>query len=165
MTLTIRSSRHDKYKSLDEELYYNINTRLMILVIIVSCLGAFTAVMISGAYGPTTVVIPSTSEEKATYIPTIDLGSVNGFVISSNGSPVDGASVVAYKKMGFTNSADKDPGYSSSAIADSEGRYVLDNLPSGVYKFTVTYPDNTVYTLDNYAVWPSSSSSYTIKAN
>ena len=49
--------------------------------------------------------------------------------------------------------------------ADSDGSFVLDSLPSGVYKFTVTYPDNTVYTLDNYAVWPSSSSSYTIKAN
>jgi hypothetical protein len=57
------------------------------------------------------------------------------------------------------------PGYSSSAIADSDDSFVLDSLPSGVYKFTVTYPDNTVYTLDNYAVWPSSSSSYTIKAN
>jgi hypothetical protein len=165
MTLTIKSSRHDGYKSLDEELYHKINTRLTILVIIVSCLGALTAIMISGVYGPITLVTPFTSEEKVTYILTIDRGSVNGFVISSDGLPIDGASVVAYKKMGFANSVDKDPGYSSSAIADSDGSFVLDSLPSGVYKFTVTYPDNTVYTLDNYAVWPSSSSSYTIKAN
>jgi hypothetical protein len=165
MTLAIKSSRHNGYKSLDEELYHKINTRLTILVIIISCLGAFTAIIVSGAYGPITLVTPFSSEEKAMYIPTTDLGSVNGFVISSDGLPVDGASVVAYKKMGFANSADKKAGYSSSVIADSEGRYVLDSLPSGVYKFTVTYPDNTVYTLDNYAVWPSSSSSYSIKAN
>jgi hypothetical protein len=58
--------------------------------------------------------------------------------------------------MGFTNSSVKNPSYSSSALADSE---------RGVYRFTVSYPDNTVYALDNYAVWPSSSPSYTIKAN
>jgi hypothetical protein len=86
-------------------------------------------------------------------------------VIGSNGLPVDGASVVAYKKMGFANPADKNVGYSSSVIADSDGSFVLDSLPSDAYKFTVTYPDNTTYALDNYAVWPSSSSSHTIKAN
>lgn len=42
--------------------------------------------------------------------------------------------------------------YSSSVIADSEGHYALASLPSDVYKFTVTYPDNAVYTLDNYAI-------------
>ena len=165
MTIAIKSTRHDGYKSLDEELYHKINTRLTILVIIVSCLGAFAAIMISGVYGPTTFVTQFSSEEKAMYIPTIDLGSVDGFVIDSDGLPVDGASVVAYKKMGFANSADKNAGYSSSVIANLNGSFALENLPSGIYIFTVTYPDNTVYTLDNYAVWPSSSSSYTIKAN
>jgi hypothetical protein len=121
--------------------------------------------MISGAYGSTTLVTPFSSEEKAMYISTIDPESVNGFVISSDGLPVDGASVAAYKKMGFANSADKNPGYSNSVIVDSDGSFALEDLPSGVYKFTVTYPDNTVYILDNYAVWSSSSSSYTIKAN
>lgn len=67
--------------------------------------------------------------------------------------------------MGFTNSSVKNPSYSSSALADSESHYAFDSLPSGVYRFTVSYPDNTVYALDIYAVWPSSSPSYTIKAN
>jgi carboxypeptidase family protein len=165
MTLAIKSSRHDDNKKSLEEEYHSIHTHLIIQVITISCLGAFMAIMISAQYEPTSFVMPFSSEERVMNIPSTDLGSVNGFVISSDGSPVDGASVVADKKMGFANSADKNGGYSTSVIADLEGQYVLDNLPSGVYKFTVTYPDNTVYTLDNYAVWPSSSSSYTIKAN
>lgn len=87
MTLAIRSSRHDGYKSLDEELYHKITTRLTILVIIVSCLVAFTAIMISGT---ATLVTPLSSEEKAMNIPPTDFGSVNGLVISSDDLPVDG---------------------------------------------------------------------------
>ena len=55
--------------------------------------------------------------------------------------------------------------YFSSLVTKSDGSYVFTDVPSGVYKFEVTYPDNTVQTIDNYAVWPSSSSSYDIKAN
>jgi hypothetical protein len=152
MTLAKKSSRHDEKKSLDEEIYHKIKTRIRVLVIIFSCLGAITAIMISGVYGPTTSVTSFSSEEKATYTPTIDLGSVNGFVINSDGLPVDGASVVVYKKMGLASSADKTVGYSGSAVTDSDGSYVLDGLSSGIYKIKVTYPDSAIQTLDNYAV-------------
>ena len=94
------------------------------------------------------------------YIPYIDLGSVNGLVMSSDGLPVDGALVVIYKHMGLANSADESAGYSTSVMTESDGSYSFDSLPSGVYKFTVTYPDTVVQTIDNYAVSPSSSSSY-----
>ncbi|HXW11912.1 MAG TPA: hypothetical protein VD694_04060 [Nitrososphaeraceae archaeon] len=81
MTLAIKSPRHDGYKSLDEELYHKINTRLTILVIIVSCLVVFTAIMISGTAA---LVTSFSSEEKAMNMPPTDLG------LSSDGLPVDG---------------------------------------------------------------------------
>ncbi|MGA9934689.1 MAG: carboxypeptidase-like regulatory domain-containing protein, partial [Nitrososphaeraceae archaeon] len=96
-------------------------------------------------------------------IPAIDLGRVNGFVTGSDALPVDGASIVVYKHMGLIDSADKSAGYFTSAITGSDGSYSFNSLPSGVYKFTVTYPDATIQTIDNYAVWPSSSSSYVFR--
>ena len=74
--------------------------------------------------------------------------------------PIDGASIVAYKIMGLTNSAYKNAGYSTSAATESDGSFVLSNLPSGVYKIIVTHPTGAIQTIDNYAVWPSSASSY-----
>ena len=65
--------------------------------------------------------------------------------------------------MELANSADKNVGYSTSVATKSQGAYSFDNLPSGVYKFTITYPDGVVQTIDNYAVWPSASSSYVFK--
>lgn len=94
---------------------------------------------------------------------TIDHGSVSGFVMSSDGLPVEGASVHVYKHMGLVNSADKNAGYSTSITTNSQGAYSFDSLPSGVYKFTVTYPDGAVQIIDNYAVWSSTSSSYVFK--
>lgn len=96
-------------------------------------------------------------------MPAIDLGSVTGFVISSDGLPISGASVHVYKHTGLIDSADKNPGYSTSVIIKSDGSYSFDDLPSGVYKITVTHSDDVVRTIDNYAVWPSSSTSYIFK--
>jgi hypothetical protein len=92
------------------------------------------------------------TEEKVTSIPATDFGGAIGFVMSSGGLPVDGASIVVYKHMGLIDSADKNAGYSTSVITESDGSYSFDDLPSGVYKFTVTYPDSVVQTIDNYAV-------------
>jgi hypothetical protein len=109
--------------------------------------------------------LPSSSKETTVLllIPAIDLGSVNGFVMGSDGSPVGGASVVVYKHMGLIDSANKSAGYSTSVITEPDGSYSFDGLSSGVYKFIVTYPDAVVQTIDNYAVWPSPSSSYIFK--
>jgi carboxypeptidase family protein len=165
MTLTTKTSRYNKKNFVDSEDSHKTNIHLTILVILISCLGAFTGIMISGLYGPIIFITPLSSGEKVTPTADIDLGSVNGYVISSDGLPVGGASVAVYKQMGLANSADKNLGYSTSAITGSDGSYIFDDLPSGVYKFIVTYPDNTIHTLNNYAVWPSSSSSYDIKVN
>ncbi len=99
------------------------------------------------------------SEKLATY-----LGSVSGFVISSDSTPIDEASIVAHKNMGLTNSADKNAGYFASVVTESDGSFVLSDLPSGVYKITVTHPTGAIQTINNYAVWPSSASSYVFVA-
>lgn len=111
-------------------------------------------------FGPTIFTIPFSSEEKVTSLPAMDLGSVNGFVMSSDGLPVSSASIIVYKHMGLADSAEKKAGYSTSVITKSDGSYSFNDLQSGVYKFTVTYPDGIIQTINNYAVWPSSSSSY-----
>ena len=148
---------------------YKLNTNVVILAILISCLGTITAIVISMTYGSTLLTsrLPhsSSSEEvtSTTTTPSIDLGNVNGFILNSDGLPVSGASVHAYKHTGLIYSADKNPGYIASITTNSGGAYLFDGLPSGVYKFTVKYPDGDVQTINNYAVWPSSSSSYVFK--
>lgn len=136
------------------------NILISILIILSSCLAIGTAIVISIMFGPTIFTIPFSSEEKITSVPAIDLGSVNGFVMSSDGLPVSGASLLVYKHMGLVDSAEKKAGYSTSVLTESDGSYSLYDLPSGVYRFTVTYPDGIIQTIDNYAIWPSSTSSY-----
>ena len=80
---------------------------------------------------------------------------MNGFVTSSDDLPISGATVHVYKHMGLIGSADKNPGYSTSVITESDGSYSFNDLPSGVYKFTITHSDDVVQTIDNYAVWPT----------
>jgi hypothetical protein len=107
--------------------------------------------------------IPSPSSTE-TSLPTTDLGSVSGFVMSSDGLPIEGVSVVIYKHMGLIYSADRNAGYIDYVLTESDGSYSFDGLPSGVYRFTVTYSDRVFRIIDNYAVWPGSSSSYVIAA-
>lgn len=147
-----------------EELH-KLDIRFSILITIIGCLVLGTSIVVSMMFGPTVFTIPFYSEEeRVTSIPTIDLGNVNGFVMSSDGLPIGGVSVHVYKHMGLIDSAVKKAGYTTSEITKADGSYTFNDLPSGVYKFTVTYPDGTIQTIDNYAVWPSSSSSYVFVA-
>lgn len=82
---------------------------------------------------------PLSFEEVVATIPNIDLGSVNGFVTSSDGLPISGASVHVYKHTGLIDSADKNPGYSTFFITKSDGSYSFDDLPSGVQNYSYTF--------------------------
>ena len=164
MTLVKKSVLHEDKMPVAKETYQRLNIGLTILIVIISCLGASTAMMISEHYGPTIFITQFSSKGTLTSLSEIDLGSVNGFIIGTNGLPVGGASVVVYKQMGLIGSAINNPSYSSSVVTSTDGSYLFDDLPSGVYKFEVTYPDKIIQTLDNYAVWPSSATSFDIKA-
>ena len=139
-------------------------TVVVILMILAGSFGFATTVAIPAMYRSSIFTNPLSSEEVAPTTPNVDLGSVNGFVTSSDGLPVSGATVHVYKHMGLIDSADKNAGYSTSVTTESDGSFVLRDLPSGVYKITVIHPDGAIQTIDNYAVWPSSGSSYVFVA-
>jgi Carboxypeptidase regulatory-like domain len=154
MTLSIKPQYKTTKKLVEKERHHPyLNTTALILPILLSCLGAITLTVIFAMYGSMIFTSPIP-------IPAIDLGSVNGFVTGSDALPISGASVHVYKHMALPDSVDKNVGYSTSIRTESDGSYSLRGLPSGVYKFTVTYPDGLVQKIDNYAVSPSSSSSY-----
>jgi hypothetical protein len=59
-------------------------------------------------------------------LPATDLGSVAGFVMSSDGVPIEGASVVIYKHTGLISSADKNAGYVDDyTLTESDCSYSL----------------------------------------
>jgi len=173
-------SQYDPKLVKKESHHPDLKTTALILTILFSCLGVTILIVIFAMYGSMLFKSPmpipaidlgflgpsrgslSTAGDIAstTPIPSVDLGNVNGFVTSSDGLPIPGASILVYKHIALPSSADKNVGYSTSVRTEPDGSYSLGGLPSGVYKFTVTYPDSFVQTIDNYAVWPSSSSLY-----
>jgi hypothetical protein len=53
----------------------------------------------------------------------------------------------------------KEGGFTGNSSVTADGSYSF-NVPSGIYKITVAFPDGTNQMVENYAIWPSSSSSY-----
>ena len=151
----------------DKEFQHKLSSIEAVIIILTACLGIGAIIAISSIYRSTTntsIPSPQSSEGIISTVAT-DLSSVDGFVLGSEDLPVSGASGLVYKHMGLTGSADKKPGYSTSVTTNSDGVYLFNDLPSGLYKFTVIYPNGVVQIIDSYAVWPCSSSSYNFKAN
>jgi hypothetical protein len=64
--------------------------------------------------------------------------------------------------LGVITSVVKEGGYTANSFVKIDGTYSF-NVPSGVYKITVAFPDGTNQIIENYAIWPSSSSSFDFK--
>jgi hypothetical protein len=93
---------------------------------------------------------------------SIDFGTLKGKVLGPAGLPVVGASIMAEKYLGVITSVVKEGGYTANSIVNVDGTYSF-KVPSGLYKITAAYPDGTNQIIENYAIWPSSSSSFDFK--
>ncbi len=93
---------------------------------------------------------------------SIDFGTLEGKVLGPTGLPAVGASVIAEKDLGVITSVVKEGGYTANSFVKIDGTYSV-KVPSGVYKITVAFPDGTNQIIENYAIWPSSSSSFDFK--
>jgi hypothetical protein len=102
-------------------------------------------------------LVPGTTATttESLFTTALDSGNVDGLVIGEDGLPVIGASIVAYKQMGLIDSVEMLGGFTAKSITSGSGYYSFDELPSGVYTFTVLYPDGKTQVLSNYAVWPN----------
>jgi hypothetical protein len=114
-----------------------------------------------------TAEVPSsqTSEPRTTSTtrqPSFDLGTVEGKVIGPTGLPAIGASVIAEKEGEVITSVVKEGGHSANSFVTVDGSHGF-NIPSGIYKITVALPDGTNQIIENYAIWPSSFSSFDFK--
>jgi hypothetical protein len=87
---------------------------------------------------------------------SLDMGEVEGKVISHNGHSAIGATVMAYKSTGLSTSLEKAGGYTAKSSVSFDNTFNLD-LPSGVYDLIVFYHDGTHDVIKNYAVWPNTS--------
>lgn len=93
---------------------------------------------------------------------SIDFGTLEGKVIGPTGLPAVGASVIAEKYLEVITSVVKEGGYTTNSFVKIDGTYSI-RVPSGVYKITVAFPDGTNQIIEDYAIWPSSSSSFDFK--
>jgi hypothetical protein len=93
-------------------------------------------------------------------LPRSDLGQLSGSVTDRGGQPIEDASIVIYMYGGLISSVDKQGGYTTITSSDKQGMYSFGALPSGVYNIKITNLNEIVSTIDNYAVWPSSSLSF-----
>ena len=103
---------------------YKATINIIILTILIICLGAVAAIVISITYGSmlfTSLFTSSLTSEGG--MSTIDLGSVSGVVKGSEDLPVEGALIHVYKHTGLADSTNKNAGYSASITTNYDGTY------------------------------------------
>jgi hypothetical protein len=83
------------------------------------------------------------------------LGAVSGQVKGPLGLPAIGSTIIAHKIQGLPGTDQRLPDYTVNSIISVDGKYIF-NLPPGVYRFTVAFPDGTNHVVNGYAIWPGS---------
>jgi hypothetical protein len=110
------------------------------------CIVAVIASFLSiSAKGVSLDLTPQTPQSKSISVvkhPSFDLGTLEGKVLGPTGLPAIGASVMAEKELGVISSIVKEGGYTTNSFVTVDGSYSF-NIPSGVYRITVVFPDGT----------------------
>jgi hypothetical protein len=94
-------------------------------------------------------------------LPT-DLGAVSGQVTGPMGLPAIGSTIIAHKIQGLPGTDQRLPDYTVNSIVSVDGKYVF-SLSTGVYRFTVAFPDGTNHIINDYAIWFGSTHSIDFK--
>jgi hypothetical protein len=149
--------------SKDKKNNNNINNYKTIIYTLTAIAGIaiITGFILSGGTFPN-INTQSSSSPVSSQASPADNGRVSGQVTGPFGLPAVGASVIAYKQDGLPSSIEKSPGFTTNSIIPVNGQYAF-NLPSGLYRITVAYPDGKNQIIDNYAVWPGSDTSLDLK--
>jgi hypothetical protein len=121
-------------------------------------IGVITSIIILAGFVVSGIMMSNDDKRgtATTLSESLDMGEVEGKVISHNGQSAIGATVVAYKSTGFSTSLEKDGGYTAKSSVSIGNTFNLD-LPSGVYDLIVFYHDGTHDVIKKYAVWPNTS--------
>lgn len=121
-------------------------------------IGAITSIIVLAGFVVSGIMMPNDDKRSTalTLSESLDMGEVEGKVISHNGYSAIGATVMAYKSTGFSTSLEKDGGYTAKSSVSIDNTFNLD-LPSGVYDLIVFYHDGTHDVIKNYAVWSNTS--------
>ena len=110
------------------------------------CIVAVIASFLSiSAKGVSLDLMPQTPQSQSISVvkhPSFDLGTLEGKVLGPTGLPAIGASVMAEKELGVISSIVKEGGYTTNSFVTVDGSYSF-NIPSGVYRITVVFPDGT----------------------
>ena len=162
---SIKKTQDNRYKNITR------NYGLLVLTVIVALalVLAIAGILPNSHKGLSLITYPteqqlspqSSTSQSSSVVPrpSFDFGTLQGKVLGPTGLPVIGASVIAQKELGVVTSIVKEGGYTAGSSVTADGSYSF-NIPSGVYKITVAFPDGTNLMVENYAIWPSSSSSY-----
>jgi hypothetical protein len=84
-----------------------------------------------------------------------DIGIISGRITGPLGLPALGTSVIAHKIQELPGTEQILPDYTINSIISVDGKYSF-NLPAGVYRITVAFPDGTNHIVNTYAIWPGS---------
>jgi hypothetical protein len=130
----------------------NKNTRTIVYTLI-----AFVGVIALAGFILSGGLLPNVNKSTAPVPPfqISDLAMISGHVTGPAGLPAIGASIIAHKIQGLPGTDQRLADYTTNSVVSIDGKYVF-NLPVGVYRFTVAFPDGTNQIVNTYAVWPGS---------